>query len=357
MKETTLFGHYKNLINRLWADGQRTYTANELSTFVGYYENTTNWKRATNNRYYTTRTYQTALKKLGCITMIKRGLWQINGPIPQWFGSFHINGLKGQLDHNCIYWNSLHDSHKVNPWKNIDPMRVMANMQPLDLNNPTERAQYINNNKTNNTMKVTNNAAFYTVEGLRVSKEIPILTATYQVNLWQESVGIGWGGEVMDTTYYYNNREIADHTAEEMITAYVDELASFNYTNVRKHNERTAIEAAIQAMVHAEQVSTTVQPTNDAPCEKTYSKAQVERILKEYTAYLSDDVACTVETACHELDEENCVEIELGYDRSLAVSLSTGEIAESVNNAVMASLSSSLNAWLFDFPRDIDFDK
>jgi hypothetical protein len=118
-----------------------------------------------------------------------------------------------------------------------------------------------------------------------------------------------------------------------------------------------AIEAAIQAMVHTEQVSTTVQPTNDAPSENTYTKAQVERILKEYTAYLSDDVACTVETACHELDEQNCVEIELSYDRSLDVNLNTDEIAENVNNAVTASLSSSLNAWLFDFPRDIDFDK
>ena len=192
-------------------------------------------------------------------------------------------------------------------------------------------------------MKVTNNAAFYTVEGLQVCKEIPILTATYQVNLWQESVGIGWGGEVIETTYYFNNREIADHTAEEMITAYVDDLTSFNFNNVCKKHNAMAIDAAIQSQVHKEQVSTTVQPTNDAPCENTYTKAQVERILKEYTDYLSEDVISTVETACHELDEENCVEIELGYDRSLAVSLHTAEIAESVNNAISASLSASFN--------------
>jgi len=206
-------------------------------------------------------------------------------------------------------------------------------------------------------MKVTNNAAFYTVEGLQVSKEIPILTATYQVSLWQESVGIGWGGEVMETTYYYNNREIADYTAEEMITAYVDELASFNYTNVRKHNESTAIEAAIQAMVHAEQVSTTVQPTIDAPCENTYSKAQVERILKEYTDYLTQEAINAVEGACCNLEDEDVVDLELGYDRSISIELHTEQIAENVNEAVTASLSSSLNAWLCDFPRDIVFIK
>lgn len=348
MKETTLFAHYKNMINRLWADGQRTYTALQLNDFVGYYEKPTNWKRASNNQHYTTRTYQTALKELGCITMIKRGLWQINGPIPQWFGSFHINGLKGQLDGNCTYWNSLPAEHRINPWK----ATAQGNNQPLDLNNPTERAQYINNNKTN-TMKVTNNAAFYTVEGLQVCKEIPILTATYQVNLWQESVGIGWGGEIMETTYYLNNREIADRTAEEMITVYIDNLASFDFTNVRKQNEWTAIEAAIQAMVHAEQVSTTVQPPIDAPSEKTYTEAQVERILKEYTDYLAQDAVNAVETVCCQLDEEELVDLEIGYDRTIGIDLHTEQIAENVNEAVTASLSSSLNT--FDF--SVDFDK
>lgn len=353
MKKITLFGHYKGMINKLWAAGQRSYTASQLNTYVGQYERTTLWKRISNNHYYVTRTYQGLLKELGCITMIKRGLWQINGPIPHWFGSFHINGLKGQLDHNCEYWNSLHDSHKVNPWK----APIQADNQPLNLNNPTERAQYINNTYKTNTMKVTNNAAFYTVEGLQVCKEIPILTATYQVNLWEESVGIGWGGEVMETTYYFNNREIAESTAREMITAYADNLTSFDFNSVRRQHNAMAIDAAIQAQVHTEQVSTTVQPTNDAPCENTYTKAQVERILKEYTDYLTQEATNAVEGACHELDEENCVEIELSYDRSLDVNLNTCEIAESVNEAVTASHSSSLNAWLFDFPRDIDFDK
>jgi hypothetical protein len=124
MKTTTmtLFARYKNMINTMYNKGFRKYTANELNTFVGVYENSTRWKSMNNNPYYTTRTYQTALKQLGCITMIKRGLWEINGPIPEWFGSFHINALlnagsRRELEKSSFYWQELRESHKVNPWK------------------------------------------------------------------------------------------------------------------------------------------------------------------------------------------------------------------------------------------------
>jgi len=122
MKTMTLFARYKNMINAMWKDGQRRYTARELNAFVGDYETSTFWKQSNNNPYYSTRTYQTALKQLGCITMIKRGLWEINGPIPAWFGSFHINALlnassRRELEKSSFYWQELQESHKVNPWK------------------------------------------------------------------------------------------------------------------------------------------------------------------------------------------------------------------------------------------------
>lgn len=123
MKTTdmTLFARYKNMINTMWAEGFRRYTANELNTFVGQYENETRWKRWNNNPYYSTRTYQTILKHLGCITPVKRGVWQINGPIPEWFGSFHMKALSSEdarreLERSSIYWQSLPAKHKVNPW-------------------------------------------------------------------------------------------------------------------------------------------------------------------------------------------------------------------------------------------------
>ena len=124
----TLFARYKEMINALHSRGidaqvdQITYTAKDLNAAVGIHENNTYWKRYNNNPYYTTRCYQTALKQLGCITKIKRGLWKINGPIPEWFGSFHINALTSkhslnELEKSSLYWKRLPPALKVNPWK------------------------------------------------------------------------------------------------------------------------------------------------------------------------------------------------------------------------------------------------
>jgi hypothetical protein len=119
--DMTLFARYKSMINIMWAEGFRKYTANELNTFVGQYEKPTRWKRWNNNPYYSTRTYQTMLKQLGCICPVKRGVWQINGPIPEWFGSFHMSALtsectRKELERSSFYWQSLPAKHKVNPW-------------------------------------------------------------------------------------------------------------------------------------------------------------------------------------------------------------------------------------------------
>ena len=64
MEKKTLFSHYKRMINTMWDEGFRKYTANELNTFVGRHENITGWKRSNNNPYYSTRCYQTQLKHL-----------------------------------------------------------------------------------------------------------------------------------------------------------------------------------------------------------------------------------------------------------------------------------------------------
>ena len=38
MEKKTLFSHYKKMINDIWDEGFRKYTANELNTFVGRFE-------------------------------------------------------------------------------------------------------------------------------------------------------------------------------------------------------------------------------------------------------------------------------------------------------------------------------
>ena len=120
MATKTLFAHYKEFINKTWGNAfvgdDSLYTSKDLNNNVGKYEHITHWKRG-RNRYYLTRIYQTALKDLGCITMVKRGLWKINAPIPEWFGSYHFAGLQGRLeDKSNFYWNSLPLYQKVNPW-------------------------------------------------------------------------------------------------------------------------------------------------------------------------------------------------------------------------------------------------
>jgi hypothetical protein len=121
----TLFNRYKAFINSKISRDEHTYTSSELNDYVGQYETLTRWKSWNNSPYYTTRTYQTELKQLGAITMYKRGIWQINGPIPEWFGSFHFRGLKGDLnDASNLYWNSLPAWQKVNPWEEIKQIRI-----------------------------------------------------------------------------------------------------------------------------------------------------------------------------------------------------------------------------------------
>ena len=257
---TTLFSRYKNFINRQWAAGERTYTASELNYYVGAWECPTSWKRATNNPYYTTRCYQTLLKEFGCITMIKRGLWQINAPIPEWFGSFHFRGLKGGFDpsnqyadHGCIYWKSLPANHKVNPWKNIDPMRVMASVNAA----PTAQIQ---DNPTQG--KVSHDFTMYTISGVPVTSKVPGLTATYTVNVWSDNHAPGAAAEVVDSIFYIDGKEVG----EVMMEMLVDTL-SIKLTDIAEIAQQRAINTYTAA---------------SKPTEKMYTEAQVMQILREY---------------------------------------------------------------------------
>jgi hypothetical protein len=253
----TLFSRYKDMINNKWAAGKRAYTASELNQFVGQYENPTMWKRCTNNHFYATRTYQTLLKDFGCITMIKRGLWQINAPIPEWFGSFHFNGLKGGFDlsnprgdHGCIYWKALPAHQKVNPWKNIDPMRVIASTNPAD-DCTTIHAK----------IEVVEECAVYTISGIPVTSKIPGLTATYNLNVWREKSGVV-AAELTDWTFYLDG-------------AYTPEGSELLSLIGETHTSAAAI--AKKRAIDAYNADRKGQPTR-----KMYTEAQVMQILKEY---------------------------------------------------------------------------
>lgn len=133
MTQITQFQRLKNFINRI-GEGN-TFTTTQMQYEVGTFEKSSGWKRMNNNPFYTTYLYRSQLRNMGCVSMVKRGLWKVEHNIPEWFGSFHFKGLRGYYnldskyaDHSCSYWNDLPAKYKVNPFKN----------KPTADTNPTE---------------------------------------------------------------------------------------------------------------------------------------------------------------------------------------------------------------------------
>lgn len=401
MEKKTLFSHYKRMINTMWDEGFRKYTANELNTFVGSHETITGWKRCNNNPYYSTRCYQAQLKHLGCITPIKRGLWQINGPIPEWFGSFHINGLKGAYDlnskytdHTCIYWNNLDDKYKINPWKNVDPMRVMANMQPLDLNNPADRAQYMNTGLTINQQRRDElNAALDAVKEqnnqARLEDVIDASTGLYEPNkntnntqnmtqknftvnkVYVEKTCDCYNANFTITAPFgaqfeckaYANRVLTHLNTWEVETPEVELVLVSNktadYVDIRNMiflmmgNEEgkqwlQSLDKYAMELV-AECVDMEKSQTTDST--GLYTKEQVVEILKNFIQSALPDIRSGVEDAVNSVDTDDVVELDFdSYNRSISVSLNASQFESDVADAVEEQLTNAVE--LFDFEKN-----
>ena len=390
MEKKTLFSHYKRMINTMWDEGFRKYTANELNTFVGRHENITGWKRSSNNPYYSTRCYQAQLKHLGCITPIKRGLWQINGPIPEWFGSFHIKGLKGAYnlnseyaDHTCIYWNFLDDKYKINPWKSINPMRVMASIQPLDLNNPADRAQYMNTDlaqnqqkrdelnatldavKEENKIKNTQNMTLknFTINKADVEKTCDCYNANFTITA-------PFGAQFECKAYA--NRVLTHNNTWEIETPEVELILVSNrkadYVDIRnmiflmmgneegkqwlQSLDKYAMElvAGCVEMEESQRTDSTGLYTKKQVDQilGLYTKEQVEQILKAFVDYSRSSVESEVKDAVEQLDAEDIVELDFDtYNRSISVDFDSRQISANVVDSVDEALTNALNE--FDY--------
>ena len=390
MEKKTLFSHYKRMINTMWDEGFRKYTANELNTFVGRHENITGWKRSSNNPYYSTRCYQAQLKHLGCITPIKRGLWQINGPIPEWFGSFHIKGLKGAYnlnseyaDHTCIYWNFLDDKYKINPWKSINPMRVMASIQPLDLNNPADRAQYMNTDlaqnqqkrdelnatldavKEENKIKNTQNMTpkNFTINKADVEKTCDCYNANFTITA-------PFGAQFECKAYA--NRVLTHNNTWEIETPEVELILVSNrkadYVDIRnmiflmmgndegkqwlQSLDKYAMELVAECveMEESQRTDSTGLYTKKQVDQilGLYTKEQVEQILKAFVDYSRSSVKSEVEDAVEQLDAEDIVELDFDtYNRSISVDFDSRQISANVVDSVDEALTNALNE--FDY--------
>ena len=390
MEKKTLFSHYKRMINTMWDEGFRKYTANELNTFVGRHENITGWKRSNNNPYYSTRCYQAQLKHLGCITPIKRGLWQINGPIPEWFGSFHIKGLKGAYnlnseyaDHTCIYWNFLDPKYKINPWKSINPMRVMASIQPLDLNNPADRAQYMNTDlaqnqqkrdelnatldavKEENKIKNTQNMTLknFTINKADVEKTCDCYNANFTITA-------PFGAQFECKAYA--NRVLTHNNTWEIETPEVELILVSNrkadYVDIRnmiflmmgneegkqwlQSLDKYAMELVAECveMEESQRTDSTGLYTKKQVDQilGLYTKEQVEQILKAFVDYSRSSVKSEVEDAVEQLDAEDIVELDFDtYNRSISVDFNSRQISANVVDSVDEALTNALNE--FDY--------
>lgn len=76
-----IFHAVKHIINSNIGDNVRVAAICDATDDI---EIVTRWKRGTNNPKYTTRKYVTALLKTGFITRLKRGIYHVNAPIPDW---------------------------------------------------------------------------------------------------------------------------------------------------------------------------------------------------------------------------------------------------------------------------------
>ena len=301
-QKMTLFARYKQMINTLWADGQRKYTAHALNHLVGQYENSTSWKRYNNNPYYTTRLYQSALKQLGCITKIKRGVWQINGPIPEWFGSFHIGALTNKytlqsLEGHSTYWNMLRPEHKVNPWL-ADCKHNTPSIKQGEPNTIQVDAQMMNVSVNYDT----------TIPGLTVKAIWTIYGDTE--------------GEFMDYTYYINHKEVSVMVVGGLCEAYNKDI-----NDILVEVEQTTKPLALSQWVDITKPKQTTKG-------ETYTKEQVKAILETYTDRIIDAIRNELPRTTQEIPGEMISSLQMDRDNYISVRLDYNQLGDIIIHSV-----------------------
>ena len=357
--QPTLFSLYKRFINKKVAAGETTYNAAELNRHVGCYEKPTRWKRMNSNPYYTTRTYQTVLSIFGCITKIKRGLWQINGPIPEWFGSFHFTGLKRgydadnkYADHNCQYWKSLPDAHRINPWKTAVVEEVQqSRLEDLidastGIYEPNKNTQNMTNTDNTNTINVDESSVV--IDGAmsscttKFTVKAPFgldVHCISWVNIHPDKQGIPFA-EVVETELYL---------ALNPTAKYAEILNLLNLMMGQEASDLWLKSVDDYAAVKALEMNKASTPVTVPDSSELFTKEQVMDILRNFITSVESDVKSAVEDAISSVDADDVVELELDYNRSISVSLNTNQFETDIADAVNEQLINALE--FFDFEK------
>jgi len=310
------------------------------------------------------------LRDLGCISKIKRGLWKINGPIPEWFGSFHFKGLKRGYaeddkwaDHSCEYWKSLPEEHKINPWKTAvleepkqarleDLIDASTGEYTPNLKTKTTKTTKTTETMTNtdNTNTVNVNESSVIIDGAMRSCTVNFtVTAPFGldihcvswVNIHPDKQGIPFA-EVAETEM---------HLALNPTASYREIL---NLLNIMMGQEASDLwlksvddYAAVKAL-EINRISTPVAVPNSS---ELFTKEQVKDILRNFVNSVDSDVKSAVEDAISSVDADDVVELDLdSYNRSISVSLNTSQFETDVAEAVNEQLINAVE--FFDFEKN-----
>jgi hypothetical protein len=339
-KKPTLFGRFKTFINSKPVGC--TYTTRELMMTVGIHENSTYFKRFNRNPHYTTALYQTKLKDWGCLTHVKRGIWKINGHIPEWFSTFHFEFTDS--DHfqynprrqQCMYWQNLPADLKHNPWMDVLAARLRKAINKVDqvhlkrgnsLTGASNAVIFNDADTADYGMHAFESITFSPVAGL------PTAVANVVVGVKRADDGLFecWVEDLMDINWV-DGAEAAAVVVDRMGDSWNDQTAWSVMRNLMGDDQFNILKEKLCA----------------AAVERTSARMNVEAkkqdgpTFADLVEYMKDTVKSSIEDNLSNIDDD--VELDLGYDKQISVSVDTSSIAREIANTVV----DSIECWMDD---------
>jgi hypothetical protein len=341
-KKPTLFGRFKTFINSKPVGC--TYTTRELMMTVGIHETSSYWKRSNRNPHYTTALYQSKLKDWGCLTHVKRGIWKINGHIPTWFSTFHFEFVDS-ADHyfnprrtQCMYWQSLPAEYKVNPWMDVLAARLRKAINKVDQMKKEAKTVVFNTAASNAIIFNDADTADYGMhafESITFSPVAGLPTAVANVVVGAKRANDGlyecWVEDLMDINWV-DGAVASAHITDRMGETWKTQTAWAVMRNLMGDDEFNVLKERLCA----------------AAVERTFGRLNAEVNIvsgpkfADLVEYMKDTVKSSIEDNLCNIEDD--VELDLGYDKQISVSVDTSSIAREIANTVV----DSIECWMDD---------
>ena len=334
----TLFGRFKQFINSKPVGC--TYTTRELNMVVGIHETSSFWKRSNKNPHYTTALYQTKLKDFGCLTHVKRGIWKIEGHIPEWFSTFHFEFVNsGHFAFNprrtqCIYWQNLSVEYKVNPWMDVLAARlrkainkVAQQPKTVVFNTCASSAIIFDGiSKDPQPMQVFESITFSPVAGL------PTAVAQVVVGMKRADDGLFecWVEDLMDINWV-DGAEASAHVTDRMGNDWKTEGAWSVMRNLMGDDEFGVLKNRLCT-------AATERVFNRYNAEVNTGAPDFAKLVDAMKDLMQDAIEDEISGI------EDDVELELDYNKQISVTVDTRQIAR---NAATAAID-CMECWIED---------